>query len=96
MARRAAIDQVGLGGPFQQLVMIGVIRLGAATNATFVRRHLQHVTGRRISLTAVHTTLGRLRHRGYVAKWKRQPFAKGRRFPDGRPGVRVRRHSRLP
>lgn len=74
MEHRAGQGQVRLAGPFQQLVMLAVIRLGRDTNATFIRRHIQHVTGRRVSLTAVHTTLGRLARRGYAYTWKRKPF----------------------
>jgi len=66
--------QVRLAGPFQQLVMLAVFRLGEDTNATFIQRHIQHVTGRRISLTAVHTTLMRLSRRGYALTWKRKNF----------------------
>ena len=74
MESRNGREQVRLAGPFQQLVMLAVIRLGRDTNATFIRRHIQHVTGRRVSLTAVHTTLARLARRGYAYTWKRKPF----------------------
>ena len=86
MDRGAFARQVQLAGPFQQLVMLAIVRLGEHTNATAIHRHLQAVTGRRISLTAVHTTLGRLAHRGYVVTWKREPFGRDRWFRDDRPG----------
>ncbi|HZJ70445.1 MAG TPA: hypothetical protein VFF36_05890 [Planctomycetota bacterium] len=74
MDRRAFTGQVRLAGPFQQLVLLALIRLGRDTNATCIRRHLMHVTHRRISLTAVHTTLGRLARKGYAYTWKRKNF----------------------
>ncbi|HZL98718.1 MAG TPA: hypothetical protein VFD43_00570 [Planctomycetota bacterium] len=70
----AATDrQVRLAGPFQQLVMIALVRLGPDTSADWIRRHLEHRTGRRISITAVHTTLQRLAARGYTSSWTRPP-----------------------
>lgn len=94
MGSHAWKGQVRLAGPFQQLVMLAVIRLGRDTNATFIQRHIQHVTGRRVSLSAVHTTLGRLARRGYAYTWKRKPFGnpavadvldRDRRGPRGTP-----------
>ena len=66
--------QVRLVGPFQQLVMIALVRLGPDTSACDVRRHIEHRTGRRISITAVHTTLQRLGARGYTRSWTRPIF----------------------
>lgn len=91
MDRSALRGQVRLAGPFQQLVLLALIRLGRDTNATCIRRHLMHVTHRRISLTAVHTTLARLAAKGYALTWKRPNFA-GRLVGDyldrDRPGPR--------
>jgi len=75
----AAGRQVRLAGPFQQLVMLALVRLGQDTPASMIRRHITLTTGRRISITAVHTTLGRLAARGYTASWTR-PVIRLRRF----------------
>ena len=74
MDPRVVKGQLRLTGPFQQLVLLALIRLGDDTNATCIRRHLQHVTHRRISLTAVHTTLARLAAKGYAFTWRRANF----------------------
>jgi hypothetical protein len=83
--------QLRLAGPFQQLVLLALIRLGRDTNATCIRRHLMHVTHRRIALTAVHTTLGRLAAKGYAFTWKRKNFGNptvGDYLDRDRPGPR--------
>lgn len=79
IAAPAAGRQVRLAGPFQQLVMLALVRLGRDTPASLIRRHIELATGRRISITAVHTTLGRLAARGYTASWTR-PVIRLRRF----------------
>jgi hypothetical protein len=66
--------QVRLAGPFQQLVMISLVRLGPDTSASSIRRHIEFRTGRRVSITAVHTTLQRLAARGYTRSWTRPTF----------------------
>lgn len=82
IAAPAAGRQVRLAGPFQQLVMLALVRLGRDTPASLIRRHIELETGRRISITAVHTTLWRLAARGYTATWTR-PVRRLRRFgPD--------------
>ena len=77
-----AAHQLRLVGPFQQLVMIALIRLGPDTSAADIRRHIERRTGRRVSITAVHTTLQRLAARGYTRSWSR-PIRRYRGFdPD--------------
>ena len=66
--------QLRLAGPFQQLVMIALVRLGPDTSAAEIRRHIEYRTRRRISITAVHTTLQRLAARGYTRSWARPIF----------------------
>jgi hypothetical protein len=67
--------QVRLAGPFQQLVMVALVRWPYGTYAAVVRDEIEARTGRRISLQAVHTTLGRLVGRGYVVTWSRPPMS---------------------
>lgn len=74
--------QVRLAGPFQQLVLLALTRLGPDTPASVIRRHIAAGTGRRISITAVHTTLRRLEGRGYSRSWLR-PIIRQRRFGPG-------------
>ena len=71
IAAPATTRQVRLAGPFQQLVMLALVRLGPDTSASAIRHHLRWTTGRRISTTAVHTTLARLAARGYTRSWTR-------------------------
>jgi len=77
-----ACRQVRLAGPFQQLVMIALARLGPDTSATSLRREIEARTGRRVSVTAVHTTLQRLAARGYTRSWTRPTFWRRRFDPD--------------
>ena len=77
---RVPKGQLRLTGPFQQLVLLALIRLGGDTHATGVRRHLMHVTHRRVALSAVHTTLARLVAKGYAASWKRPNFWRPGRY----------------
>ena len=74
--------QIRLAGPFQQLVMIALVRLGADVSASSIRRHIEARTGRRISITAVHTTLQRLGARGYTRSWARPVYRRRPYDPD--------------
>jgi len=79
-------SQPRLVGPFQQLVLLAVIRIGPDCHGGAVHRYLEARTGRWVSLKAVYTTLQRLERRGYVGSWRRPP-AGSRWLPDWkRPG----------
>jgi DNA-binding PadR family transcriptional regulator len=79
-------SQPRLVGPFQQLVLLAVIRIGPDCHGGAVHRYLEVRTGRWVSLKAVYTTLQRLERRGYVGSWSRPP-AGSRWLPDWRrPG----------
>jgi len=82
IAAPAARRQVRLAGPFQQLVLLALARLGPDTSAAVIGGLIQQETGRRISKTAVHTTLARLAARGYTRSWLR-PIRRRRRFIPG-------------
>jgi hypothetical protein len=72
-----AIDwrrQMPLVGPFQQLVLLAVVREGPDVSAATVRRRIECLTGRKVSINAVHTTLHRLVERGYLSTWSRPIF----------------------
>jgi glycosyltransferase involved in cell wall biosynthesis len=75
-----------LVGPFQQLVLLAVIRIGPDCHGGAVHRYIEHRTGRWISMKAVYTTLQRLESRGFVRSWSRPPVL-SRWKPDWkRPG----------
>ncbi|HZM01279.1 MAG TPA: glycosyltransferase [Planctomycetota bacterium] len=74
-------QQLRLAGPFQQLVLLAVIRLGPRCHGGAIHRYIERRTGRWVSLKAVYTTLQRLEQRGYVQSWSRPPL-RSRWMPD--------------
>ena len=57
-------------GSFEQLIMLGVVRLGNDAYGMTVRRELEERTGRAVSLGAVYATLDRLENKGYIKSTK--------------------------
>ena len=68
-------------GEFEQLVLIAIVRLGEDAYGATVRRDIEERTARRLSISAVYTTLDRLERKGLVRSWIGQPTAErgGRR-----------------
>jgi len=68
-------------GEFEQLVLIAIVRLEADAYGATIRREIESRTGRRLSISAVYTTLERLEHKGCVRSWIGEPTAErgGRR-----------------
>ena len=68
-------------GEFEQLVLIGIVRLGDEAYGATIRREIEERTGRRLSISAVYTTLDRLEQKGCVRSWIGEPTAQrgGRR-----------------
>ena len=68
-------------GEFEQLVLMAVVRLGADAYGATIRRDIEARTGRRLSISAVYTTLGRLEQKGCVRSRIGEPTAErgGRR-----------------
>ena len=60
-------------GEFEQLVLIAVVRLGTDAYGATVRREIEARTHRRLSISAVYTTLDRLEHKGCVRSWIGDP-----------------------
>jgi PadR family transcriptional regulator PadR len=56
-------------GEFEQLVLIAVVRLGADAYGATIRREIESRAGRRLSISAVYTTLERLEQKGCVRSW---------------------------
>ncbi len=68
-------------GEFEQLVLIAVLRLGPDAYGATIRREIEARTARRLSISAVYTTLERLEQKGCVRSWVGEPTAErgGRR-----------------
>jgi PadR family transcriptional regulator PadR len=60
-------------GEFEQLVLIAVLRLGAAAYGATVRREIEARAGRKLAISAVYTTLERLEQKGLVRSWIGDP-----------------------
>jgi PadR family transcriptional regulator PadR len=53
-------------GDFEQLVLLGVLRLGDDAYGAAVRQEIHARSGRDVSINAVYTTLDRLETKGFV------------------------------
>jgi DNA-binding PadR family transcriptional regulator len=53
-------------GEFEQLVLIALVRLGPDAYGATIRRDIEARAGRRLSISAVYTTLDRLEQKGCV------------------------------
>jgi PadR family transcriptional regulator PadR len=68
-------------GEFEQLTLIALVRLGPDAYGATIRREIESRTARRLSISAVYTTLERLEQKGLVRSWIGEPTAQrgGRR-----------------
>jgi len=68
-------------GDFEQLVLLGVLRLGGDAYGAAIRQEIHARSGRDISISAVYTTLDRLESKGLLRSWVGDPTAQrgGRR-----------------
>jgi DNA-binding PadR family transcriptional regulator len=68
-------------GDFEQLVLMGVLRLDDEAYGAAIRREIHARSGRDISINAVYTTLDRLEAKGLLRSWVGEPTAQrgGRR-----------------
>ena len=85
-------------GDFEQLVLLGVLRLDDGAYGAAIRREIHERSGRDVSINAVYTTLDRLESKGLLKSWVGEPTAErgGRRkkFYALRPaGVSALRHA---
>jgi PadR family transcriptional regulator, regulatory protein PadR len=60
-------------GEFEQLVLIAIVRLGDDAYGALIRRSIEERTDRRLSISAVYTTLDRLERKGCVRSWIGDP-----------------------
>ena len=86
--RRREIEPVLLGS-LEEQVMLAVLRTGADAYGMNVRRELEEVTGRDITIGSVYATLDRLEAKGLVASTRASSGdAPSRRiFEVTRPGL---------
>lgn len=86
-------------GEFEQLVLLGILRLGPEAHALELRKALSGIAGRPISRGALYRTLDRLAAKGLV-DWEVEddvPARGGlprRRFAVTRQGIAALRRSR--
>ena len=68
-------------GDFEQLVLLGVLRLGDDAYGAAIRQEIHARSGRDVSINAVYTTLDRLETKGLLRSWVGEPTAQrgGRR-----------------
>ena len=68
-------------GDFEQLVLLGVLRLGDGAYGAAIRQEIHARSGRDVSINAVYTTLDRLETKGLLQSWTGEPSAQrgGRR-----------------
>ena len=74
MKRQEAADPVLLGA-FEEQVMLAVIRTGADAYGMSVRREIEQVTGRDVTIGSVYATLDRLEAKGFVASGRSSAVA---------------------
>jgi DNA-binding PadR family transcriptional regulator len=60
-------------GEFEQFVLLALVRLGTAAYGATIRRDIEARAGRRLSISAVYTTLERLEQKGLVRSWVGEP-----------------------
>jgi DNA-binding PadR family transcriptional regulator len=88
-------------GDFEQLVLLGVLRLDEGAYGAAIRQEIHERSGRDVSINAVYTTLDRLESKGLLRSWVGEPTAQrgGRRRkfyalrPTGLAALRLAYHA---
>lgn len=85
-------------GDFEQLVLLGVMRLGDGAYGAAIRQEIHERTQRDVSINAVYTTLDRLETKGFLKSWTGDPTPQrgGRRrkhYAMKAAGMTALRHS---
>jgi PadR family transcriptional regulator PadR len=60
-------------GDFEQLVLLGVLRLADEAYGAAIRQEIHSRSGRDVSINAVYTTLERLQGKGLLRSWVGEP-----------------------
>jgi DNA-binding PadR family transcriptional regulator len=76
-------------GEFEQLVLLGLLRLGPEAYGAAVSLEIEQQTGRTVSVSAVHTTLDRLEDKRFIHSRLGEPTPQ-------RGGKRKRHYEVLP
>src|SRR4029077_12319463 len=68
-------------GDFEQLVLLGVLRLDERAYGAAIRQEIHARSGRDVSINAVYRTLARIENKGLLRSWVGEPTAErgGRR-----------------
>jgi PadR family transcriptional regulator, regulatory protein PadR len=66
-------DQPPALGDFEQLVLMGVLRLADGAYGAAIRQEIHARSGRDVSINAVYTTLDRLESKGLLESWTGDP-----------------------
>jgi len=85
-------------GDFEQLVLLGVLRLGEEAYGAAIRQEIHARSGRDVSINAVYTTLDRLEAKGLLRSSIGEPTpqrgGRRRKFYEVRPaGMAAARHA---
>jgi DNA-binding PadR family transcriptional regulator len=85
-------------GDFEQLVLMGVLRLDGDAYGAAIRQEIHARCGRDVSINAVYTTLDRLERKGLLKSWTGDPTPQRRGRPRKfyalrPPGVAALRHA---
>ena len=88
-------------GDFEQLVLLGVLRLGEDAYGAAIRQEIHARAGRDVSINAVYTTLDRLESKGLLRSWVGEPTpqrgGRRRKFyalrPSGTAALRAAYHA---
>lgn len=62
-------------GPFEQIVLMALLRLGANAYGVPIRHEISRRTGKDVSVGALYTTLDRLERKGYISSRMGEPTA---------------------
>jgi DNA-binding PadR family transcriptional regulator len=86
-------------GEFEQIVLLGVLRLGENAYGVPIRREIEKRTGRTLTVGALYRTFDRLEEKGYLASWFSDPNpergGRSKRYFKVQPlGLRALRESR--
>ena len=60
-------------GDFEQLVLLGVLRLADEAYGASIRQEIHARSGRDVSINAVYTTLDRLEGKAFLRSWTGEP-----------------------
>jgi DNA-binding PadR family transcriptional regulator len=60
-------------GDFEQLVLLGILRLGDGAYGAAIRQEIHARSSRDVSINAVYTTLDRLERKGLLRSWDGEP-----------------------